>query len=293
MSLAEKSYGFMVTESALESVDSPIRTMLQVLAGCTETTPLVSILQMWFIKHAGSYVKQSGIFNVLSYHGRNGHIVNAMTDGGDLRPTQNVTNAARHPPGLIYVKVEADLQFMDIDPSNNMIYPFSYFVCLYNEQAVVPNSTGNELSLNTFHGDDNWATAWDQATLDARIWNHPRSLTYPFVLIPPKIDNIHADAIVKSSSSGLERLALEAAWSTITTTKIFQQVCPNITQDPAAVIQNIHQSSQIDGVAKEFTTEEFFNVIQRMTGFFPHSDDMPWPIDVTQHFLTHCNASDV
>jgi hypothetical protein len=27
-----------------------------------------------------------------------------------------------------------------------------------------------------------------------------------------------------------------------------------------------------------------------MTGFFPHSDDTPWPIDVAQHFLTHCNA---
>jgi hypothetical protein len=73
-------------------------------------------------------------------------------------------------------------------------------------------------------------------------------------------------------------------------TKIFQQVCPNITQDPAAVIQNIHQLSQIDGVAKELTIEECFNAIQRMTGFFPHSDDMPLPIDVTQLFLTHCNA---
>jgi hypothetical protein len=70
---------------------------------------------------------------------------------------------------------------------------------------MVTNSTGNELGLNTFHGDDvNCASAWDQATLDSRIWNHPKSLTYPFVLIPPKIDDIQADAIVESNSSALE-----------------------------------------------------------------------------------------
>jgi hypothetical protein len=72
MSLAEKSYGFMVTKSALESVDSPNWTKLQVLASCTVTTPLVSILQTWFIKHAGSYVKRASIFNVLLFHERNG-----------------------------------------------------------------------------------------------------------------------------------------------------------------------------------------------------------------------------
>jgi hypothetical protein len=113
-------------------------------------------------------------------------------------------------------------------------------------------------------------------------------LNYPFVLQPPKIDDPQADATVEGNSNALEKLALEAAWVTITA-KIFQQICPNITQDPSAVIQNIHQSSQVDGVAVELSIEEFFNAIQRMTGFFPQSDDTPWPIDVTQHFITHCN----
>jgi hypothetical protein len=39
----------------------------------------------------------------------------------------------------------------------------------------------------------------------------------------------------------------------------------------------------------DLTIEQFFNAIQRMTGFFPQNDDMSWPIDVTQHFSTHCH----
>jgi hypothetical protein len=44
MSHTEKSYGFMVTSSALESADVPIKMKLQVFAGATGTTPLVGIL---------------------------------------------------------------------------------------------------------------------------------------------------------------------------------------------------------------------------------------------------------
>jgi hypothetical protein len=94
--------------------------------------------------------------------------------------------------------------------------------------------------------------------------------------------------MVEHSSYALEKLALEASWAT-NTAKSFAQLCPNITQDPAAVIQNIHQSTQVDNVAIELSIEEFFNAIQHMTGFFPQGDDMLWPIDVTQHFITHCN----
>jgi hypothetical protein len=170
MSLAEKSYGFMVTISALEAVESPIKTKLQVLAGCTSTAPLVSILQAMFIKHAHGYIRRADFFSVLSYHGRNGHIVPTATmDNGDLRPVDNQTNANRRPAGLIYAKIETDLQFNDIDPKNIAIYPFSFFVRLENTSVTVNNSTGTALVLNTFHGPDDWAKITDQEVLDSTI----------------------------------------------------------------------------------------------------------------------------
>jgi hypothetical protein len=52
MSVSEKSCGFTVTKNALEAVDSPVRAKLQVLAGCTSTTPLSATLRARFIKHA-------------------------------------------------------------------------------------------------------------------------------------------------------------------------------------------------------------------------------------------------
>jgi hypothetical protein len=56
MSHTEKSYGFMVMSSALESADVPIKTKLQVFAGATGTMPLVGILQTCFISHALQYI---------------------------------------------------------------------------------------------------------------------------------------------------------------------------------------------------------------------------------------------
>jgi hypothetical protein len=70
MSNTEKSYGFMVTSSAHESADVPIKTKLQVFAGATGTTPLVGILQTRFIVHALQYIRTQNNFSVISYHGR-------------------------------------------------------------------------------------------------------------------------------------------------------------------------------------------------------------------------------
>jgi hypothetical protein len=289
MCVSEKSYGFTVTKNALEAVEVPFRAKLQVLAGSTSTTPLSTILQAQFITHANDYSKRLGHFNVLSYHGRNGLIINNATlDNGNLRPLENATNATRRPPGLMYAKIEVDLTFSAIDPANTAIYPFSFFIRLYVEARDVLNSTGQVVHLTTFHGDDDWTTSYDQARLNSDIWNHSRSLVYPFNLKPPEITDIHADAVIVRSSNSLEKLALEASWQTITG-KIFKQICPNITQDPAAVIQTIRQSSVIEGKTVSLTVEEFFNAIQRMTAFFTTPNDVPWAIDVTQHFLTHCD----
>jgi hypothetical protein len=44
MSVSEKSHGFMVAKTVLEAIDSPVRTKVQVSAGCTSTAPLAGIL---------------------------------------------------------------------------------------------------------------------------------------------------------------------------------------------------------------------------------------------------------
>jgi hypothetical protein len=151
---------------------------------------------------------------------------------------------------------------------------------LNNEALNVVNNAGIDISLSTFRGDADWIASHDQERLNNNIWNHPRSLVHPFLLQFPKISNAHADAIIEGNSDALGKLAFEASWATITV-KIFKQ--------PPAVTQSIHQSSQVNGVTVKFSIEEFFDSTQRMTGFFNKSEDIPWPIDLTQHFITHCN----
>jgi hypothetical protein len=47
---------------------------------------------------------------------------------------------------------------------------------------------------------------------------------------------------IKECDDALETLTLTAAWEDISK-KIFAQICPNFVDDPAAIIQSIHQVS--------------------------------------------------
>jgi hypothetical protein len=129
MSHTEKSYGFMVTSSALESADVPIKTKLQVFAGATGTAPLVGILQARFIAHALQYICTKDNFAVVSYHGRNGRtITNATMSNGHLKPLQDQTNANRRPAHIMFAKIESDIRFDTIDPAITGVFPFSFFL---------------------------------------------------------------------------------------------------------------------------------------------------------------------
>jgi hypothetical protein len=98
MSNTEKSYGFMVTQSALKAADITTKTTkLQVFGGSTGTAPLIGILQYRFIDHATRFLHTRGSFSVVSYHNHNGMIMTNATigDGSILKPTDNQTNANR------------------------------------------------------------------------------------------------------------------------------------------------------------------------------------------------------
>jgi hypothetical protein len=114
-------------------------------------------------------------------------------------------------------------------------------------------------------------------------------LRQPFYLIPPSIIDANADAEIriKECVDALETLTLVAAWDDISK-KIFAQICPNFVDDPAAIIQSIHQVSYDTATPDKkivLSVSQYFNAIQRLTNFLPKSNS--WSIDVTQHFLSH------
>jgi hypothetical protein len=105
------------------------------------------------------------------------------------------------------------------------------------------------------------------------IWDHPRSLKKPFNLIPPSIVDANADAQIriKECVDTLEALTLTAAWEDISKL-IFAQICPNFVDDPAAIIQSIHQVSYDTANPEQKITlsvSQYFNAIQRLTSFLP------------------------
>jgi uncharacterized Zn finger protein (UPF0148 family) len=205
-----------------------------------------------------------------------------------LFPTDDQPNASRRPADIQYVKIACDVTFHDLTSGNTQLYPFTFFVRLHLETRTVHNSLGSDLQLSTFFGPHDWANSNDQAILDA-IWDHPRSLQKPFYLIPPSIvdNNAGAQIQIKECLDALETLTLTAAWEDISS-KIFAQICPNFVDDPAAIIQSIHQvfyDSTTPGKKITLSVLQYFNAIQRLTSFLLKSDS--WSMDVTQHFLFH------
>ena len=284
---AEKSYGFTVTKSALESADIPIKTKLQVLGDHTSSTSLVSILQARYIQHLLQFIKTAGNFKVLDYQGRNGKIIIDCTqNNGHLKPVNDQTNLNRRPNSIHFVKLTSDVTFTTVDPNDKQPYPFSFFIRLEQEQRTVQNTTGGDIVLTTFYGQDDWAHTTDQAVIDS-IWNSPQSLNKPFNLVPPAIDDSNADAIIEFAKAQLvyENLALEAAWPFISKS-IFDQVCPNAIDDPSSVIQQIRQTTtDSEGNTTLLTVNQYFKTIQSMTNFLPKTGT--WSIDIVNHFINH------
>jgi hypothetical protein len=216
-------------------------------------------------------------------------MANALDDNGILRPTDGMTNATRRPDGIMYAKIACHLTFASLDEDNVTTSSYSFRIRLHTETSItVQNSTGNDVILNTFHGDSNWNLSADQAVVDDvvdAVLDHARSYGKPFMLKPPTIAlDVHADAVLEDWTWTFEDIALEAAWPTITT-KVFTQLCPNIIEDPISVIQNIHEVTTDDkGSTIVQPVTQYFKLIQQMTEFFPKNQD--WEMDVVQHFIT-------
>jgi hypothetical protein len=104
---------------------------------------------------------------------------------------------------------------------------------------MVQNSTANDVNLDTFYGPANWRTTVNQTTLGA-IWTILKLTEKPFSLNMTAFMDVNTDVVIENKASLLDKLTLEAAWPTITS-KVYEQLCPNVLGDPAAVIQAIHQ----------------------------------------------------
>jgi hypothetical protein len=259
MSHAEKSHGFMITKSSLETAKVTYAQRLQILSSATGTPALVSVLRSWIIQTAKALIRTANNFELLSYHGRSGRIMaNALDANGILRPTDGMTNATRRPAGIMYAKITCDLTFASFDEDNVATSPYSFFIRLHTETITVQNSTGNDVVLNTFHGDSNWNLSADQADVNA-VFDYTRSYGKPFTLKPPTIAlDVHADAVLEDLTSTLEDISPEASWPTITT-KVLTQLCPNMIEEPTSVIQNIHLVT---------TDDKGSSVVQPVTQYF-------------------------
>ena len=288
MSDAEKTYGYMVTKSALESADAAsIEANVQSLGELMSCPALTGTLMARFLDAALKKIRQVSNFEVLSYHGRNGSIIaNCTVTGGNLKPTDGVTNAQRRPAGINYAKFCVDLNFSDIDSLCTTAQPFTFYVRFAQEDLEVATSVpGTAARLCTFHGAGNWASLTDQAQLDT-VWDNPRGIGQPFTLYPPSIIDARADAVAQIEQCVRALKHSYAAMWPVLARDVLAQICLNMQDDPTLIIQDIHMQSRDDSGDKvTLTCAQFFKAISNMTQFLSKTE--PWPLDVVQHHNSH------
>jgi hypothetical protein len=102
----------------------------------------------------------------------------------------------------MFARLVCDLCFTEIDTKNTIAHPFTYFVHLPNDDQEVMTSTGTIVQLNTFHGQDDWATGIvDQVTIDT-ILKNDQAFGSPFTLLPSSIINPLPSAVIDSTEFG-------------------------------------------------------------------------------------------
>jgi hypothetical protein len=73
-------------------------------------------------------------FQVLSYHSLNGHVLAmVINENGQLRDTENQTNANRRLDGINYAKISCNIILSSINASDTQAYPFTFFIRLFTE----------------------------------------------------------------------------------------------------------------------------------------------------------------
>eukprot|EP00978_Attheya_sp_CCMP212_P024650 scaffold77809_cov32-Attheya_sp.AAC.2 len=217
-----------MNKSAFATADIKIKTKIQAFTNSLNSTLLANVVQAKFIKHATTYITSTGKFTVDSYHGRNGIIIPDCLDvNGNLRPTGGEAAANCRPEGIQYVKLSSDIKFTEVDDKNVQPYPFTFYVRLTMEDITVQDENQNDINLLNFHGEDEWATDTVQDEIDI-VLKSQASIRKPFLLAPPSITDVSADASIEVTPGvqGLEKLSLEAAWDYITQA-VFDKICPN------------------------------------------------------------------
>jgi hypothetical protein len=291
MSESEKTFGFTTTMNALAAATSvPIKTRLETLGQLTGSSDTIQVYSRKYLNHAENWIKQVENLKMVSYHGKNGRLIQQTTDPvtGHLLAAIDANIGDRRKANIQFVKVRTMIDFSSINPKNTISRLFAFVIMLNMETREVNNAAGNRpAELTTFFGADGWLHNGDQEAFTA-IFEHPECVRAPFDLDPPTINDVNIDAVtnIESSKQAIEKLSLLAAWKDITDA-VYSDICPTAINDPISVLQDVrqHVTNAVTNEGETMSVEQYYRTVKACTNFF--NQDENWPIDVVQHFITH------
>ena len=139
-----------------------------VLGTITETSSNITRFFNAFRTFALDFIKDPNNLTVLSYHRANGlRIPNAVDGSGQLKPTANQSTQNRRPVGIVFAKLQANIQYniTGIDKPNAETFLFTFYVRVKNEEIDVSNDRGNNApNFISFSSPSNWVSDGNKRT---------------------------------------------------------------------------------------------------------------------------------
>ena len=294
MSLAEKAHAFHINKNALENINLTTRQSLKQLGDSLGCSAVVTFTAGNFEKLARSQLRSGIVASATTYHKRNGFLIKDTVDAAndnELKPIKDDLQKKENlrSDGICFARLTCHINFKQLDPSNTQDYKYSYFHILPTESREVflkKNVNSSKFLLaETFTGPADWATSTRSRNISA-YWDHPTAMKVPFDLAESSIKDKASDAEMNlaSAKNRLDNIIYQAAENHIKKA-IFEHICPNYVDDPAAAILKIKQVTVDDIDSSKTITLSVSQYHDRILSLMEQlGSSKDYSIDVAQHF---------
>ena len=271
----ERALAYNIDKSALINARAiPYSQKLSIFREILGCSNLVEVELRTYTNAAFAFLKQGTNLTLITYHNKQGAIVNnALDNTGTLKPIQNGATADCRPDNIHYACISTTISFVNIDTTAKDV-PFTFFIRLPTGNRNLTNTTGVVRTMHTFTGPSNWLNLAD-GQYQTLVYDHNKSIEEPFTLLPPNFASPDAVVELEDTINRLEERVNKAVWNPILQ-KMFRQVCPNFLNDPYKIQSQVKQIMIIDGVEMISPVREYHTQTQTVISTFDKAD-ATWP----------------
>ncbi len=288
MEIFERAHVWQINKIALFNLPVDFKLIIDAFGAQLNVTLTVEgIMSNWRRYFANRWYSFDHL-TIMSFHNSEGTIINDTTTAANaqiLLPVQNGVIANCRQQDIKFVRVQCTVDFISLVTVNP--YPVGTILCaafyieLPQETCAMTNGNGGAYTLVSYLGPSDLRTLTPSELkaqiLDVCLQDGPLLLQASDFNLATANTNAHAFAIEN------EWKILKIAWHQLCTS-IFNEICPEYSNQPQAALEHIKQSYQ-DGDGNMVCSPAFAYYQRRMNAMRPFAGDERFPVSVCNKLI--------